>query len=126
MIAGVQALDGLFLAARCELFERVAFDAQTFDGFHFYDIDFSLRAHRAGARLAVCQDLLVEHQSRGEFNDTWRRYAARFLEKFPELGGTPASIVPFVFTAPAGDDAQARRVYAALMRWIALIDEALA
>jgi tetratricopeptide (TPR) repeat protein len=126
VVEGAQALDGLFLAARRELFERVAFDAETFDGFHFYDLDLSWHAHRAGARLAICQDLLIEHRSRGEFGQDWQRYAARFLAKYPELARTPASTLPFIFPAPPGDDAQARGVYAALTRWIATIDEALA
>ena len=47
---GLQALDGMFFAARRDVLARCAFDEATFDGFHGYDIDFSFRAYpRASA-----------------------------------------------------------------------------
>src|SRR6185503_5578792 len=53
LIHGMQALDGLFMAANREVLERVRFDEVTFDGFHGYDMDFSFSSHLAGFRLAV-------------------------------------------------------------------------
>ena len=41
LVRNVQALDGLFMAARRSVIERVSFDPVTFDGFHGYDLDFS-------------------------------------------------------------------------------------
>jgi hypothetical protein len=84
-IAGMQALDGVFIATRRDAARRIGFDAATFDGFHFYDLDFTYRAHREGLRLAVTTDVEVIHQSEGDFEATWRRYAERFHAKFPEL-----------------------------------------
>ncbi len=81
---GAQVLDGLFFACRRELAEAIGFDAATFDGWHFYDFDFSYRAWRAGRRTAVCHDLLIEHASQGGYNAEWLRYAQRFREKHPE------------------------------------------
>ena len=84
-LGGMQALDGLLFAARRETALAVGFDAQTFDGFHFYDLDFVYRAQRAGHSVAVTTALLAIHASEGSFDDAWRRYAGRFLRKFPEL-----------------------------------------
>jgi GT2 family glycosyltransferase len=85
VLRGAQALDGVFLAGRRHTIEQVGFDADTFDGFHFYDLDFSYRAHRAGLDCAVALDLLLWHQSGGDFGASWRPFAERFLAKFPEL-----------------------------------------
>lgn len=78
---GIQALDGLFFAAHRHVFERVGFDAERFDGFHLYDVDFTFRAHLAGFRLGVAGDLHVFHASAGNFDSEWSRYAARFVHK---------------------------------------------
>jgi hypothetical protein len=84
---GAQVLDGFFFAARREPALAVGFDAQTFDGFHFYDLDFTYRACRAGLRIAVTTEVAALHASEGSFDESWRFYAERFLAKFPELAG---------------------------------------
>ncbi len=83
----IVALDGAFFCARRGAVDRVGFDAVTFDGFHLYDIDFSYRAHLAGFRLGITHDILIAHESVGNFNETWKIYADRFAAKFPELRG---------------------------------------
>ena len=79
--ANVQAIDGVFLAARREVVERLAFDETTFDGWHLYDLDFSFSAHLAGFRTAVCHDVCLIHNSIGDYGDCWRHYVQRFEEK---------------------------------------------
>jgi GT2 family glycosyltransferase len=81
----VEALDGVFIVARRQVFDTVRFDASLFDGFHLYDIDFTYRCHLAGFRLGVCKDLLLVHSSAGNFGGDWLRYEARFHRKFPQL-----------------------------------------
>ena len=81
---GVQVMDGLFFACTRDLAENIGFDADTFDGWHLYDFDFSYRAWRAGRRTAVCHDFLVVHASQGGFGEDWRHYARRFISKHPE------------------------------------------
>lgn len=83
--SGMQTLDGLLFAARRSAVLEVGFDAATFDGFHFYDLDFVYRAHLAGKRIAVTTEVLAIHASEGRFDEVWRRYADRFLRKFPAL-----------------------------------------
>ncbi len=85
VIENAQALDGLFLAGRRNALLQLGFDATTFDGFHFYDLDLSWRAHHAGLRCAIALDLLLWHASGGDFQGSWRGYAERFQQKFPEL-----------------------------------------
>ena len=83
----IVALDGAFFCARREAVERVGFDSDTFDGFHLYDIDFSYRAHLAGFRIGVTHDIVIAHESVGNFNEIWKIYADRFMAKFPALRG---------------------------------------
>ena len=84
VVAGAQMLDGVFMAARRSLLQTLQFDEATFDRFHFYDLDFSYRAHLAGAKVAICLDIALFHDSAGNYNEDYWRYADRFREKFPQ------------------------------------------
>jgi hypothetical protein len=79
--ADAQALDGCFMAARRHVIEEVPFDEERFDGWHLYDVDFTLSAWLAGFGVAVCEDILVIHQSRGRYDAEWQRAAERFSAK---------------------------------------------
>jgi len=85
VLSGIQAVDGFFFAARREAALAIGFDERTFDGFHFYDLDFSYRAHLAGLKLAVTTDVIALHRSLGNFGDDWQHYSRRFAGKFPAL-----------------------------------------
>ncbi|MGH8713545.1 MAG: glycosyltransferase [Casimicrobiaceae bacterium] len=91
VVGGAQVLDGVLLAGWRHAFDAVRFDAATFDGFHFYDVDFTLRAARAGWRVGICAELLLVHDSEGRFDADWSRYADRFRAKYPELDA-PAGV----------------------------------
>ena len=78
----VCALDGVFIAARREVAERVGFDAASFGGFHFYDLDFTFRAWRAGLRIAVANEIDLVHFTRAQSYDaSWHEYTAVFMRK---------------------------------------------
>jgi hypothetical protein len=85
----LQALDGMFFAAKREVLARVPFDEATFDGFHGYDIDFTYAAHLAGFRVGTTAEIAVLHASSGTFGPEWERYAAKFDVKYhARLTGT--------------------------------------
>ena len=105
-------LDGVLLAGRREVFTAVPFDAETFDGFHLYDIDWSYRASRAGFRLGVAGELLVVHASRGAYDAAWQRYADRFCSKH-NTGG--AARRPSSFFGASLDNADQVRTFYALL-----------
>jgi len=104
-MGGMQALDGFFLAARREAALAVGFDSAAFDGFHFYDLDFSYRASLAGLRVAVTTDVVALHRSLGNFADAWKRYVPRFSAKFPALDGVRGSNEHFGATLASRADA---------------------
>lgn len=112
-VAGdIASLDGVLLAARREVFAAVPFDAETFDGFHLYDVDWSYRASRAGFRLGITGELLVVHASRGVYDVAWQRYAERFCAKH-NAGGSPSATSAF-FGAKLDSADQVRAFYALL------------
>ena len=76
-----QLLDGVFIAVRRPVWSQVRFDAERFDAFHLYDIDFSYACHRQGHAVGVAQDLHLLHDSDGLFDERWSVYADRFLGK---------------------------------------------
>lgn len=77
----VVAVDGLFFAVRRSLFPGVGFDAETFNHFHFYDLDICMQIRRA-SMLIVTFDILVKHLSTGSFDQKWMEYALRFKRKY--------------------------------------------
>ncbi|MBD3422646.1 MAG: glycosyltransferase [Chitinivibrionales bacterium] len=79
--AEVVAADGVFLAIRASLFDRVCFDEDAFGGFHFYDLDICMQVRRH-ARCIVTWDVLVVHFSEGMRDEGWNAAAQAFREKY--------------------------------------------
>jgi hypothetical protein len=92
--AGAQVVDGVLMAAHRGLWQTLPFDEDTFDGWHLYDFDFSFSAHRAGRGVAIANDLLVVHESTGNFGEAWQRYAKKFIAKHGIPLATPATASP--------------------------------
>jgi len=84
---GIRVMDGVFLAMPRQVATSVGWDAETCDGFHGYDVDFTLRAAQAGLRLGVASDLGVVHRSHGSFDEDWAAAARKLAAKHPELNG---------------------------------------
>lgn len=91
----------MFIARRC--LEQVgAFDAQSFGLGYGEEVDFCMRATRAGWRHAHCADVFVFHEGEVSFGDSGadRRAAAQRLidERYPEF---QALVRDFVARDPA-------------------------
>ncbi len=64
IINNVQALDGICIACRRSTFDTLkGFDEEHFPSFMGYDIDFSFRGFRCGARVGIQTSLLLLHLS---------------------------------------------------------------
>lgn len=78
----VLVVDGVFLMCHRRTFDRLGgFDQETFTGFHFYDIDISLRAHFAGLKNYVAP-IPMYHASTGNYDQVWDAARQKFLQKF--------------------------------------------
>ncbi len=91
LVAKIQIMDGLFLAMNRRVLEKVRFD-ESFEGFHFYDLDFTFTAFKMGFKLAVANDIHALHASAGSFGGPqWDRLAAKFQAKWAgHLDALPA------------------------------------
>lgn len=67
----VVAVDGMWMCCRREVWEARPFDAETFPGFHLYDLDFSFGVRERGLTVLVVYDVLVEHLSEGHYGAAW-------------------------------------------------------
>jgi len=79
----VQGVDGLLLVVRKSAGLR--FDEETFDGWHFYDIDLCFQALEKGYRV-VAYDALVQHNSGGVQDEGYRKSLAYMREKWIGAG----------------------------------------
>jgi hypothetical protein len=78
----VLVLDGVWLCCRREVWRETPFDEKIYNGFHFYDLDFSLAVHISGLRNYVSQEILLEHFSPGHMDRNWIRGAEIFHRKW--------------------------------------------
>lgn len=70
-VSDVVMVDGVWMCARRELFEKISFDDLNFTGFHCYDSDLSMQVHLLGLRVCVVFDILLNHDSLGSKNKEW-------------------------------------------------------
>lgn len=88
LVRRVQALDGLFIACKRQVFDAIrGFDDLRLQGFHTYDIDFTFRAYLAGFECVVTNELLLLHDSNvSEFSEEkladWERERNLFTQRF--------------------------------------------
>ena len=91
----VAVIDGVFMALRKEI--GAHFD-QTLIGFHGYDLDISLAVQEKGYKVAVIQDVVVEHFSLGNLHLGWLSALLHVHRKYKHLlpmakGGADSSLL---------------------------------
>lgn len=96
----LQALDGMFMAAKRVVVENCPFDEKTFDGFHLYDLDFTFSAYLAGYDIAVFRDITMVHYTYADapgYEEAFARQCSRFEAKYrEELSKMPGYDVHFI------------------------------
>lgn len=60
-LVDVVACDGFCMFIRSDLFNRIAWDTKTYQGFHMYDMDICMQTLQIGFRVCVCRDIVVNH-----------------------------------------------------------------
>ena len=74
--------DGVFMCCRKDVWYNIRFDEANYNGFHFYDIDFSMAVHRSGYKNYVTSEILLEHLSAGSLDKKWIDAAFIFHKKW--------------------------------------------
>jgi glycosyltransferase involved in cell wall biosynthesis len=73
----VKTLDGVWICMRKQVWSAHPFNSDDLKGFHFYDLDISLRVS-ATHKIAVVYDVAMVHFSNGTFGDDWIQSALHF------------------------------------------------
>lgn len=90
----VVACEGCFLAVRAELFKKIRFDEQNFNGSHFHDLDFCLQAAKE-CGIIVTTDITVKKMSHPVYDAAWHAAGKTFLQKHRfELPASCAETAP--------------------------------
>ncbi len=111
----VVALDGVWLFVRRSVWAETRFD-ERLTGFHFYDVDFSLRVAQK-RKVAVVFDIELLHFSMGSFREDWARQALAYA------GSAPVSL-PFSCSTPATAARTRRKEEMAVRYWLRLLRRA--
>jgi hypothetical protein len=74
----VVCIDGVFIACRREVWADILFDADRLKGFHFYDIDFSLRAARKHRVIVTMGIDLLHITQGGDYGNNWVEAAMHY------------------------------------------------
>lgn len=77
----VACVDGVWLCTTREVFKKVRFDEHMLQGFHGYDIDFSMAVGRHYT-VAVTYEMLLHHFSEGNFESEWFFAMLKINEKW--------------------------------------------
>jgi GT2 family glycosyltransferase len=79
MYGTATVMDGVLLMCHRRVFEKIGLWDESL-GFHFYDLDITLRAHRAGLKNLVLP-LPILHESVGNLSPEWEASRQKFLDK---------------------------------------------
>ncbi|WP_025144456.1 glycosyltransferase [Pedobacter jeongneungensis] len=77
----VATLDGMLLGTTKKYWEKANFDEALLEGFHGYDVDFSLAMGQLG-KVVVVYDILIAHSSFGGNNKTWIENQIKIVKKW--------------------------------------------
>ncbi|WP_242674649.1 glycosyltransferase [Phytopseudomonas daroniae] len=77
----VVAIDGVWMCTRRSVWHETPFDERV-DGFHFYDVDFSLRV-AINHTVSVIFDIDLLHYSMGNFGADWATKALSYYSSAP-------------------------------------------
>lgn len=85
-------IDGVFMCCRREAWQQYPFDEELLKGFHFYDIDFSLRIAQSYSVEVTNQIEMVHLTKGGDYGEAWVREAFFYHEARKNL--LPQSVGP--------------------------------
>jgi len=78
----VVVVDGLFIAIDTEDIEH-NFD-ENYKGFHFYDVNVSVKNFLDGCNIGVITDIRITHKSIGQTNKEWELNRQQFVEEYKD------------------------------------------
>jgi GT2 family glycosyltransferase len=86
----VAALDGVWFAVRTECFKnpKLRFDAETFPGYHYYDVDFCATARSLGYKIWAAGIMILHDKwGRGVEDPAFKQHQKLFINKWSKKMG---------------------------------------
>lgn len=81
----VVCIDGVFMVCKKTVWQNHRFNESVLQGFHFYDIDFSLRIAK-GNKVVVTNNILIRHITKGgDYGDRWIESAFQFHKSMKDI-----------------------------------------
>ena len=84
-IIEVVAVDGMWFCIPGKLFTKIKFDQNTFSHFHCYDLDICMQIKESGYKICVTNEIILEHNSYGNFDMQWYEDSRKFYEKWKNI-----------------------------------------
>lgn len=81
LLQEVVCIDGVLMAAKKNAWELYPFNERLLTGFHFYDIDFSLRISHQYKVVVTYEIQLVHITSGGDYNNNWVAIALKYHQE---------------------------------------------
>lgn len=79
----VVAIDGIWMCCPKSVFDGgIRFDEDTYDGFHFYDMDLSMQIVHSGRIILVADDILAEHTTPSHYSYGFMDACRSFHQKW--------------------------------------------
>jgi hypothetical protein len=111
----VVLLDGVWFCCKKELWKINKFDDKSYEGFHFYDLDFTFSAFKKGFKNYVCQNILIEHFSAGDIETKWIDSSFTFHNKWKL--SLPASVGALSLTESKSVELLAKKNFLSILSY---------
>jgi len=81
----IVSVDGCILFIKGSVAKYFRFDNNTYDGYHFYDVDTCFSLMEQGWHVGII-DILVKHDSEGPLSESWISDRDKFIKKWEDKG----------------------------------------
>lgn len=78
----VVAIDGVFMVIKNN--DTLSFNEEL-KGFHNYDLSISFQCHKIGVKIVVTNQVLIEHYSNGDINNSWYESTYKIHEMYKDI-----------------------------------------
>jgi len=85
--SNIVSVDGCILFMRGSIAKNFRFDSDTYNGYHFYDVDTCFTLMEQGWHVGII-DILVKHDSEGPLTESWYNSKDKFINKWIKKGYT--------------------------------------
>lgn len=84
-LSKVACIDGVWMCTTKEVFSKVKFDETNLQGFHGYDLDYSLSVNKLGLEVFVSYEILLHHFSEGKYDKVWFNNIKKLHDKYSNI-----------------------------------------